>query len=140
MKILLAVDGSPYTKRMLATLAAHDEWFGPGHAYTVLHAVPAVPAGAAAKVEREVLKAYYAQAADKVFKPIRSVLGRQGIEAQYLYRIGPAAAAIAAQASRGGHDIVVLGSHGHGALANLVLGSVATQVLAQCKTPVLVVR
>lgn len=140
MKILLAVDGSPYTRRMLATLAAHDEWFGPGHRYTVLHAVPEVPRGAAAKVEREVLKAYYAQAADQVFKPIRSFLGRQGIEAQYRYKIGPAAAAIAAEAARGGHDIVVLGSHGHGALVNLVMGSVATQVLAQCRTPVLIVR
>ena len=28
MKILVAVDGSKYTKRMLAYLAAHDEWFG----------------------------------------------------------------------------------------------------------------
>lgn len=28
MKILLAVDGSPYTKKMLAYLATHDEMFG----------------------------------------------------------------------------------------------------------------
>jgi hypothetical protein len=28
MKILVAVDGSPFTKRMLAYLAAHDEWLG----------------------------------------------------------------------------------------------------------------
>jgi len=33
-----------------------------------------------------------------------------------------------------------MGSHGHGALANLVMGSVATQVLAHSKTPVLMVR
>ena len=31
MKILAAVDGSPYTKRMLAYLAAHDEWLGAQH-------------------------------------------------------------------------------------------------------------
>jgi nucleotide-binding universal stress UspA family protein len=35
---------------------------------------------------------------------------------------------------------VVLGSHGHSALGNLVMGSVATQVLAHCKVPVLLVR
>ena len=29
MKILVAADGSPYTKRMLAYVAAHDEWLGP---------------------------------------------------------------------------------------------------------------
>ena len=43
MKILVAVDGSSYTKRMLAYLVAHDEWLGNAHQYTVLHAVPAVP-------------------------------------------------------------------------------------------------
>ena len=37
MKILIAVDGSDYTKRMLAYLATHDEWFGAKHSYTVVH-------------------------------------------------------------------------------------------------------
>ena len=43
MKILLAVDGSDYTKRMLAYLAAHDEWLGDRHEYTVLNTVTLVP-------------------------------------------------------------------------------------------------
>jgi len=34
----------------------------------------------------------------------------------------------------------VMGSHGHGALANLTLGSVSTKVLARCGVPVLLVR
>jgi len=36
--------------------------------------------------------------------------------------------------------LVLMGSHGHGEFANVVLGSVATQVLAACRTPVLLVR
>ena len=39
-----------------------------------------------------------------------------------------------------GYDLLVMGSHGHGALANLVMGSVATNVLAHCGVPVLLVR
>lgn len=50
MKILIAADGSAYTKRMLAFIAAHDEWLGPQHSYTVLHCVPAIPHRAAAFV------------------------------------------------------------------------------------------
>ena len=42
MNILLAVDGSPCTKRMLAYVAAHDEWLGGRHQYTIVTAVPAV--------------------------------------------------------------------------------------------------
>ena len=36
--------------------------------------------------------------------------------------------------------MLVMGSHGHGSLGSLVLGSVASKVLAQCTTPVLLVR
>ena len=43
MKVLLAVDGSVYTKRMLAHLAAHEELLGRGHEYTAFTAVPPVP-------------------------------------------------------------------------------------------------
>ena len=35
MKILVAVDGSVYTKRMVAYIAAHDEWLGDRHEYTL---------------------------------------------------------------------------------------------------------
>ena len=41
MKILVPVDGSPFTKRMLAYLAAHDEWLGDAHQYTLLHVAAA---------------------------------------------------------------------------------------------------
>ena len=47
MKILVAVDGSDYTKRMLAYWAAHDEWLGDSHEYTLLTVIPAVPPRAA---------------------------------------------------------------------------------------------
>jgi nucleotide-binding universal stress UspA family protein len=33
-----------------------------------------------------------------------------------------------------------MGSRGHGEIANMVLGSVATKVLARCSVPVLLVR
>ena len=46
----------------------------------------------------------------------------------------------AVQSDVKGYDLVILGSHGHGTLVNLVMGSVATQVLAHCKVPVLLVR
>ena len=51
MKILVAVDGSPFTRRMLAYLAAHDEWLGDAHQYTLLHVTPAVPPRAAAVLD-----------------------------------------------------------------------------------------
>jgi nucleotide-binding universal stress UspA family protein len=140
MKILVAVDGSSFTKRMLAYLTAHDEFPGKGHEYTVLHTVAPVPPRAAAVLDKATLEAYYEDEAAKVFKPIRTFLGKQGIEAKYLSKTGHAADTIASVADKGKFDLLVMGSHGHGSLTNLVMGSVATKVLAKCGTPVLLVR
>jgi nucleotide-binding universal stress UspA family protein len=141
MKILVAVDGSSYTKRMLGYLAAHDEWLGGAHQYTVLHSVPAVPPRAAAVIDKATLKAYYEDEGEKVIKPIRTFFSRKReLKVDFLVKAGPAADNIVAAATKGDYDMVIMGSHGHSTLANLVMGSVATKVLAYCKTPVLLVR
>ena len=140
MKILVAADGSSHTKRMLAYLAAHDEWLGTRHEYTVFCGVVAVPHGAAAFVDKATVKAYYDSEAEAVFTPIRTFFTKQGIEASFVSKTGHPAELIAKLADSGQFDLVMMGSHGHGLLANLVLGSVATKVLANCKTPVLLVR
>jgi nucleotide-binding universal stress UspA family protein len=140
MKILVAADGSSYTKRMLAYLAAHDEWLGPKHQYTVFTGVLAVPHRAAAFVEKALVRQYYDSDAELVFRPIRKFFAGQGLEASFVYHVGHAADEIARLAQKGGFDLLVMGSHGHGALANLVLGSIVTKVLAQCTTPVLLIR
>ena len=51
-----------------------------------------------------------------------------------------AAHGIAQTAHDEGADLVVIGSHGHGALRKMVLGSVTSRVLAEATMPVLVVR
>ena len=140
MKILVAVDGSPFTKRMLAYLAAHDEWLGPQHQYTVLTVVLQVPAHAAKMIDRDLVKSYYADEAERVFKPIRAFMKAQRLEAEFVSKVGHPAELIAKQADAGDHDLVMMGSHGHGLLAGLVLGSVATKVLASSKLPLLLVR
>ncbi len=140
MKILVAVDGSPHTKRMLAHLAAHDEWLGPHHDYTVFHGGLAVPHRAAAFLDPKVVEGFYEDEAEKVFKPIRAFFQKQGIDARFVRKVGQPAELIAKLATSGRFDLLVMGSHGHGAVGNLVLGSVATKVLAKCSTPVLLVR
>lgn len=140
MKILAAVDGSPTTKRMLAYLAAHDEWLGSQHEYTLVNAVPPLPPRAAAVVDRTVVKEHYDEQTEKVFKPIRAFFARQGLKASFVSKVGSPGRVITDLAAKGPFDLLVMGSHGHGAMANLVLGSVATQVLANCHTPVLLIR
>jgi len=140
MKILIAVDGSDYTKRMLAYLAAHDDLLGPKHDYTVVHSVLAVPHRAAAFVGTDVVQEYYDSDAETVFRPIRAFFAQQGIEAKFVHTVGHVAESIAELAEEGKFDLVVMGSRGNSDVVNLVLGSVTTKVLAKCSVPVLLIR
>lgn len=140
MKILLAVDGSAYSKKMLAYLATHEGLFSTAHDYTVFTAQTALPARARAAVGKEIVDNYYAEESEKVTAPVTKFLLRHGIQAKTLWKVGHAGALIAKLAEDGKFDMVVMGSHGQSAWANLVMGSVATQVMAHCTVPVLMVR
>lgn len=140
MKVLLAVDGSEYSKKMLAYLATHECLLSAQHEYTLFTVQPELPPRARAAVGHEVVQGYYAEECEKVLAPVAEFLLRHGIQARSDWKIGHAGALIAQEAQDGHYDLVVMGSHGHGVLANLIMGSVATQVLAHCKVPVLMVR
>jgi len=140
MKILLAVDGSEYTKKMLAYLTTHEELFSTSHRFTLLTVQPQLPAHARSVVGKEAVDTYHREESEKVLGPVVKFLLRHGIDAKSLSKVGHAGEVIAKTAESGKFDMVVLGSHGHSALGNLVMGSVATQVLALSKVPVLLVR
>ncbi|MEY3610368.1 MAG: hypothetical protein RJB14_90 [Pseudomonadota bacterium] len=140
MKILLAVDGSEYTKKMLAYLTTHDELFSAKNSYTLLTVNPQLPPRARAAVGKEVVETYQREEAEKVLAPVTKFLMRHDIDAKTVAKVGHAGEVISKVADNGKFDLVVMGSHGHGTLGNLVMGSVATQVLAHCKVPVLLVR
>jgi nucleotide-binding universal stress UspA family protein len=145
MKILLAVDGSPFTSKSVNFLAAHLRWFQDAPELHLLHVKPPIPAALAASRARALLgdqavDDYYKEEAEAALAPSEQVLRRLDIEFQSHYLVGDIAEQIRQFASKNQVDMIVMGSHGHGALANVMLGSVATEVLATTTVPVLIVR
>jgi nucleotide-binding universal stress UspA family protein len=140
MKILLAVDGSKFTKKMLAYVTTHDDLFSPSHDYTLFTVRAALPARVATVVGKNVVADYHTEEAEKVLSPAVKFLLRHGINPKSEWKPGHLGDTIAEYAEANKFDLVVMGSHGHSSLTNLVMGSVATQVLANCKVPVLLVR
>jgi len=124
---------------MLAYLTTHDEVFGSKNVYTLFSVQSPLPPRARAAVGKAVADGYHAEEAEKVTAPVVKFLQRHGIDAQVVHKVGSAGELIAKAAEAGAFDLVVMGSHGHSALGNLVMGSVATRVLAHCKVPVLLV-
>jgi nucleotide-binding universal stress UspA family protein len=140
MKILLPVDGSDHTRRMLAWLANHEKVFGSEHDYVAFTAVTPIPPHAAKHVAHLTLDDYYRDMAEAVLKPVREFAEGHHWKLRTAYLAGRAADTIAKFAEAEKPDLVVMGSHGQSSLVNVLLGSVATGVLARCKSPVLLIR
>lgn len=140
MKIVLAVDGSPYTKRMLAYLAAHDELVAPDNEFVALHVSAEVPPHAARFLPHDGLQRYYAEESEKVLKPVREFAQLQGWPWRDRHAVGRPGETLAALVEAEKPDLLVMGSHGHGSFTSALLGSVANRLLAQTKVPVLLIR
>jgi nucleotide-binding universal stress UspA family protein len=140
MKILLAVDGSAHTKKMLAYLVTHESLFAKDNSFTLVTAMPQLPPRARAVVGKEAVDSYQREEAERVLGPASQFLLRHGINVKSTAKVGHAGEVICKVAASGRFDMIVMGSHGHGVFGNLVMGSVATQVLSHSKVPVLLVR
>ena len=140
MKILLSVDGSSYTKKMLAYLVTHAEMFHASNDFTVLTVQPPVPNRARAAVGKEIVDNYHASESEKIISPVHKFLMRHGIDAKTATKVGQIGETIGKFADDGKFDLLIMGSHGHGTIVNMLMGSVATKVLANSKTPVLLIR
>jgi nucleotide-binding universal stress UspA family protein len=140
MKILIAVDGSEYTRKMLNYVTTHEGMFGKDHDYTLLTVQLPLPPRARSAVGAEIVKSYYADEVEKVMAPAVKFLAKRGLEATSAWKVGTPGEVISKFATENGFDLIIMGSHGHGALGNLVMGSVATQVVAHCRVPLLIVR
>jgi nucleotide-binding universal stress UspA family protein len=70
---------------------------------------------------------------------LRDRLASEGLEVHSLMVQGPTVEKILEEADRLNADLVVVGSHGHGALRHLILGSVSEGVIQDASCAVLVV-
>lgn len=139
MKILLAVDGSDFTRKIVDYVGSRP-LFDARHDYTLFNAQSPLPPHATSAIGSAAMRDYHQEEAQKVLAPALARLRAQGFQAASEWRTGAAGDAIARRASDGGYDLIVMGCHGHGALGRLIAGSVTMQVLAHCTVPVLLVR
>lgn len=145
MKILIAVDGSVYTEKAARFVAGHRQSLGSDAELHLLHVKLPLPKGLAIENARALLgdsaiDRYYKEESEAALAPAEKLLRDAGVPFKSSFAVGEIAEELQKCVDKNGIELLVMGSHGHGALANVVLGSVATKVLAKSKVPVLVVR
>jgi len=140
VKILLAADGSKFTKKALAFLVANENLSGDADEIVVVHVQPPMPPRVKTLAGAKAVNDYHAEEADRVLRPIAKFLERHGLPHRCEWKVGPAAQEILKAAARERSQLVVMGTHGHGLVGRALLGSVAQKVVAECNVPVLLVK
>lgn len=142
MNILLAVDGSAYTKKMLTYLVTHEELFAKEkHNYTILHVNMPLPDHIHSAVGGHLaLEKFHTQDSHTVLEPVEKFLQQHNMQTKTVWKIGNPGDVLADYANTEDIDLLIMGSHGHSALASLIMGSVTMRTLAHCTKPVLLVR
>jgi nucleotide-binding universal stress UspA family protein len=141
MKILFATDGSPQALAALETLVKSFVYFRETPNVTLLSVHPPVPyKAAAAAVGHDAIQRYYDEEGEAALAGARDVLTVRGIAFEAEKRVGSPAEEIARRAEEGNFSMIAMGTHGRTGLANLVMGSVATGVVARSKVPVLLLK
>jgi universal stress protein A len=108
----------------------------------VLHVGPPEPAFVGYASDPEVLRdqvAMHLRDEHRRVEAIAAQLRERGVVAHPHFVRGASAETILHQAARLGADCIVIGSHGHGPVHALLVGSVADGVLRDARVPVLVV-
>jgi len=140
MKIVLAADGSSFTKKALAFLVTHEELAGGDGHVVVVNVQPAMPPRVKSMVGATAVNEYHASEAAKVLKPIEKFLQRHDLSYTTRWMVGNPGQEIVKAAKKEKAQLIVMGTHGHGILGRALLGSVAQNVLTDCEIPVLMVK
>ena len=140
MKVLIPVDGSDSSARaidhLLKTVARMKE-AGEIH---LLNVQPPLPSQAASHGSQDALKEHHQEEGMAALGRAMQKLDAAGVEYVHHIAVGGAAEVITRFAKEQGCDQILMGTRGMGAAANVVMGSVATQVVDLADVPVILVK
>jgi nucleotide-binding universal stress UspA family protein len=140
MKILVAVDGSPYSRAAARDLARTFATCSPPPRVELRHVHAPIPYPiAASAVGRKAVDDYQRETSLAALHVAEAELAKARIAYSSSWRVGDVASEIATYVRKNGIDLVICGSHGHNAFVNLAMGSVATRLVATVPAPVLLV-
>jgi nucleotide-binding universal stress UspA family protein len=142
MKILLAVDGSKHSLKAAKYLVGHASAYRTRPEVQLLYVhrpLPDLP-NMRLVVGGGQIRQYYEETGSAALSKAKRLLSTAGIRHAERVLVGDIAQMIAREAVRTGCDLIVIGSRGMTAAANLVLGSTATKVLHVSSLPVTVVK
>jgi len=142
-KILLAIDGSEHAERAVAHLIGlirDGGLLGGNTEIHTLHVRPLLPERVSRTMTAEELDRHYQQDSDAACRTAASMLQNAGVEFIQHTRTGAPAENIVFCAKTLLCDSIIMGTHGAGFVAGVLLGSVASKVVHLTEVPVTLVK
>ena len=140
LKILIPVDGSSYSERAVKqVLELADS--GAKLEITLLNVqIPIASGHVRMFISQDEVNSYHQDEGLAALASSRALLEAAGVPYSYHIAVGRVAETIVRFAREGNIDKIVMGTHGRGGLLELLLGSVAHEVLKIATVPVLLVK
>jgi nucleotide-binding universal stress UspA family protein len=140
MKLLVPVDGSATSLRAIDTLVAKLSVYVPPVEVHLVNVQHAVPRDVGRFVGHDDIRSYHHEEGMKALAPARAKLDAAGVAYTPHVFVGDAAEVIVQFAREQGIGEIVMGSHNRSELTQLLLGSVAREVLRGAGVPVTLVN
>lgn len=141
-RILIAVDGSSHSARVAkAAIRQAAACKQPPELHLIYVHLPVPTLGGLIKpVRHEALQRYYREEGEDALRGAKKLFDRAGLACTAHVMVGQVAQSLASEARKLKCDMIVMGTHGMGAVSGMLLGSVAAKTVHLAHCPVLLVR
>lgn len=141
MKLLVPIDGSETSLRAVDTLLSRLDRYRPPVEVHLINVQNALRKDVGQFIAHEDIRKYHQEEGAKALAPVRDRLDAAGVDYRPHVFVGDDPAAVIVQFVREqGIDEVLMGSHGRSELTQILLGSVAREVLRGAGVPVTLVN
>ena len=141
-RILIAVDGSSHSIKVArAAIRQVAACKRPPELHLVYVHLPLPTLGGLMKpVGHEALQRYYREEGEDALRRAKTLFDRAKLDCTTHILVGPIAKSLANEAKKLKCDMIIMGTHGIGAMSGMLLGSVAAKTVHLARCPVLLIR
>lgn len=141
-RILVAVDGSSHSTKVAKAAIQHvSAYKQPPELHLAYVHLPVPTMGGLIKpIGHEALQRYYREEGEDALRSAKKLFDRAKLACTMHIMVGPIAESLTSEARKLKCDLIIMGTHGMGAMSGMLLGSVASKTVHLARCPVLLIR
>ena len=141
-RILVAVDGSSHSAKVAKAVIQHvSAYREPPELHLAYVHLPVPTLGGLIKpIGREALQGYYREEGEDALRTAKKSFDRANLACSMHILVGGVAESLTGEAKKLKCDLIIMGTHGMGAMSGMLLGSVAAKTVHLARCPVLLIR